>query len=154
EVTQEQPEKWSDESASNPDLEGPEEVAALTDVGDLVHHDLVQQVADPPARLRLVGQQPIQQRIELTVERHAQELRHERHRIREGSGDPREQTVQSLLDRAQGHPADVVQSERSEHLLEKSDVTELLGEVISTDAGADRLGVGQSWAGVPGCADS
>jgi hypothetical protein len=47
----------------------------------------------------------------------------------------------------------MIKSERSEHLLEISNVTKLLGEVISTDSSDGRLRINESWTRVPGGAD-
>jgi hypothetical protein len=70
-VAKERSKKRGDKSTSDPDRDGPEEVAPLANVRKLIHHDLVQQLADTRASLWLVAEELIKSRIHLAVERHS-----------------------------------------------------------------------------------
>jgi hypothetical protein len=74
-------------NARHPGAHAAEEVPALADVGHLVDHDLVQEVANALARLRLVGEHLVQQGIDVPVEGDAQELGHEGGRVLDDVGN-------------------------------------------------------------------
>src|SRR5262249_15406185 len=152
-VAQEGSEQRSHDPPGHARARPAQEVPALADVGELVDHDLVEQVADTLAGLRLVVGHLVQQGIGVALKGDAEQLGHEGWRILHRIRDGRKQAVEALLEGTEGHPHDAIEMDRAKHLVEEPHVAELLSEMVPADLPRRRPGLGQAVAGLPGRRD-
>ena len=88
-VAEERPVHRFDHGAGDAQPDRADEVAALADVRHLVGHDLAQQLAHAVARLRLVGEDVVEDPVDVEIERQPHQLAHEGRRRHDRLGERR-----------------------------------------------------------------